>query len=171
MNTPVCPRYVRKALTSFQGLSWVSPKCPAWGAGHLGLARGAWRHHERMSDPSISSCQWLTRMSTSGSTQGKLIERTQWFIPHIRYQRNQHNHAIHSQTNFLTWFYYTLLCGSPLCIMVPLSSHHVHCIPPLGHPFESHRGHYMWIGFSLEYFSGVFLLHLKMELPSLSSLQ
>ena len=46
---PVCPRYIRIALTSFRGLNQVSPQCPACGNGHLGLARGAWRHHERAS--------------------------------------------------------------------------------------------------------------------------
>ena len=74
-STPICLRYVRIALTSFQGLTRVGRKCPAWGTGRLGLAQGAWRHHDRASDRSnpmhrISSCQWLTRMSTAGSTQG-----------------------------------------------------------------------------------------------------
>ena len=35
-STPVCPRCVRIALTSFQGLTRVSPQCPACGVGHLG---------------------------------------------------------------------------------------------------------------------------------------
>ena len=35
------PRYVRIALTSFQGLIQVSPKCPACGVGHLRMAPGA----------------------------------------------------------------------------------------------------------------------------------
>ena len=38
--------YVRIALT---GLTWVSPQCPACGVGHLGVTRGACRHHERVS--------------------------------------------------------------------------------------------------------------------------
>ena len=41
-----CPRYVRIALT---GLTRVSPKRPTCGVGHLGVTRGAWRHHERAS--------------------------------------------------------------------------------------------------------------------------
>ena len=44
-----CNGWVRIALTSFQGLTWVSPQCPACGMGHLGLAQGAWRHHKRAS--------------------------------------------------------------------------------------------------------------------------
>ena len=35
------PQYFQVALTSFQGLIWVSPKCPACGVGHLGLAQDA----------------------------------------------------------------------------------------------------------------------------------
>jgi len=35
-STPVCPQYVLIASTSFQGLTWVSHKCPACGVGHLG---------------------------------------------------------------------------------------------------------------------------------------
>ena len=46
------------------------PKCLVCGMGHVGLARGAWRRHERASDRSISSFQGLTRMSSTGSTQG-----------------------------------------------------------------------------------------------------
>ena len=59
-STPVCPQYIRIALTSFQRLIRVSPKCPACGTGHFGLARGARRHHKRASDRSISSCTGLT---------------------------------------------------------------------------------------------------------------
>ena len=63
-------------LTSFQGLTRVRPQCPASGIGHLGLARGAWRHHERVSDRWISSCQGLTGVSTVGSIQGSYRNRT-----------------------------------------------------------------------------------------------
>ena len=63
-STPVCPRCVRIALTSFQGLTRVSPQCPACRVGHLGVTWGACRHHER----AISSCQGLTRVSSAGST-------------------------------------------------------------------------------------------------------
>ena len=71
-SSPVCPRYVRIALKSFQGLTLVSPKCPACGTGHLGLARGAWRHHVRATNRSISSFRRLTAVSTAGSTRGSL---------------------------------------------------------------------------------------------------
>ena len=69
-SAPVCPRYVRiaLALTSLQGLTRVSPKCPACGVGHLVLAPGAWRQRERVSDRSSSSCQGLTRVITAGTT-------------------------------------------------------------------------------------------------------
>ena len=59
------PQYVPIALTSFQGLTRVGPQCPACGVGHLGVTRGACRHHERVSDRSSSSCQGLTRVSTA----------------------------------------------------------------------------------------------------------
>ena len=50
LGRPGLPRYVRIALTAFQGLTRVSPKCPACGTGHLGLAQCAWCHHVRASD-------------------------------------------------------------------------------------------------------------------------
>ena len=79
-STPVCPMYIQIALTSFQVLTLVSPKCPACGVGHLGLvAPGACRHHERVSDRSISSCQGLTPSEHRGVGMGKLIERTHWW--------------------------------------------------------------------------------------------
>ena len=41
-STPVvCPPYVRIASTSIQGLTRVSPQCPACGVGHFGVTRGA----------------------------------------------------------------------------------------------------------------------------------
>ena len=35
-STPVCPQYVLIALTSFEGLTRISPKCSACGTGHWG---------------------------------------------------------------------------------------------------------------------------------------
>ena len=104
--------------TSFQGLTRVNPKCPTCGVGHLGLAWGAWRHHERVSERSISSCQGLTRMSTAGSTQGSLS--------------NAHNEVfISCWSVFTCTMYYIALdrgCGSwfhacvePQCSAVILS--------------------------------------------------
>ena len=51
------------SLASFQGLTWVSFQCPAWGV-------VTWGWPEVRCDRSISSCQGLTRVSTAGSTQG-----------------------------------------------------------------------------------------------------
>ena len=79
----LCPprfaQYVRIALTSFQGLTRFSPpsQCPASGVGHFGVTWGACPHHERASViVRLALCQGLTRVSTAGSTQGKLNERT-----------------------------------------------------------------------------------------------
>ena len=76
-STPVCPRCVRIALTSFQGLTRVSHQCPACGVCHLGVTRGAWRHNERASvivrlALVRGSPEWAPR----GVDTGKLIERT-----------------------------------------------------------------------------------------------
>ena len=65
---PAGPGYIRIALTSFQGLTQVSSQCPVCGMGHLGLARGAWHHHERVSDRSISSCQERTQWCSIASS-------------------------------------------------------------------------------------------------------
>ena len=43
------PVHSNIALTSFHGLTRVSPQCPACGVGHFGVTRDAWRHRERAS--------------------------------------------------------------------------------------------------------------------------
>ena len=51
-STPVCGVFFLVHSNSFDvipGAHLVNPKCPACGTGHLGLARGACRHHERAS--------------------------------------------------------------------------------------------------------------------------
>ena len=71
--TPICPRGVRIALTSFQGLTRVSPLVPCLWSGPLGGdLRFMTSPQEGQYDRSISSCQGITRVSTAGSTQGSL---------------------------------------------------------------------------------------------------
>ena len=57
---------------SFDGAHPGQPPVPCWSL--RGVTRGACRHHERASViiPLVSSCQGLTRVSTTGSTQGSL---------------------------------------------------------------------------------------------------
>ena len=71
-STPTCPRYNQIALTSIQGLTRVSPQCPACEVGHLRLARGAWCYHERLSDRSISS---FTQTTQGSLDQGATASR------------------------------------------------------------------------------------------------
>ena len=76
-STPVCPRYFQIALTSFQGLTRVSPNCPACGVGHLGAGprcmtsprEGEWSFDYLLSRAHLSEHR--------GVDTGKLIERTQ----------------------------------------------------------------------------------------------
>ena len=76
------PRYVRRALTSFQGLTWVSPKCPACGVGHFGAApRCMTPPREGKCDRSISSCQGLTQVSTTSQGQHREANRTHPLTP------------------------------------------------------------------------------------------
>ena len=63
------PRSAPARSNSFDGLTWVSPQCPACGVGHLGVTWGACRHHERASViVRLALVRGLTRVSTAGYT-------------------------------------------------------------------------------------------------------
>ena len=67
-STPVCPRCVRIALTSFQGLTRVGPQWPACAVGQLWVTWAARRYHER---PSVIIRLALVRGSPEWAPRGR----------------------------------------------------------------------------------------------------